>query len=146
MADTANRDPTVLVVEDDPNIRRMITTSLTIAGYQSREAPNGRQALEIMRDGGADVVVLDLMLPEVNGWEVLSERAKDPLLRDIAVIVISASREPAIADAVTKGICAFLPKPFELQALLALVGSCVRAGAHAPNLSPPRLLDTRGDD
>lgn len=146
MADATPRDATVLVVEDDPNIRRMITTSLTIAGYKSREAPNGRQALQIMRDGGADVVVLDLMLPEVNGWEVLSERSKDPLLKDIAVIVISASREPAIADAVTKGICAFLPKPFELQALMALIGTCVKSGSAAPSASPPRLFDTRGDD
>src|SRR6266542_14137 len=114
----------VLVVDDDPNIRKMIIAALRREGYEFSEAPNGKEALEIMRARRPDVVVLDLMMPIVSGWEVLQERENDPELRQIPVIIVSATRAPEIATAVDKGICAFLPKPFDIAALSALVRSC----------------------
>ena len=68
----------VLVVDDDPNIRKMIIAALRREGYEFAEAPNGKEALEIMRAQRPDVVVLDLMMPIVSGWEVLQERENDP--------------------------------------------------------------------
>jgi CheY-like chemotaxis protein len=115
----------VLVVDDDPNIRKMIIAALRREGYEFAEAPNGKEALEIMRARRPDVVVLDLMMPIVSGWEVLQERENDPELRQIPVIIVSATRAPEIATAVDKGICAFLPKPFDIAALSALVRSCL---------------------
>ncbi|HEY6136893.1 MAG TPA: response regulator [Thermoanaerobaculia bacterium] len=115
----------VLVVDDDPNIRRMIIAALRREGYQFAEAPNGKDALDIMRAQHPSVVVLDLMMPVVSGWEVLQQRETEPDLRQIPVIVVSASRGPEIAHAVDKGICAFLPKPFDISALSALVRSCL---------------------
>ncbi len=115
----------VLVVDDDPNIRKMIIAALRREGYEFAEAPNGKEALEIMRAQRPDVVVLDLMMPIVSGWEVLQERENDPELRQIPVIIVSATRAPEIATAVDKGICAFLPKPFDIAALSALVRSCL---------------------
>lgn len=107
--------PCVLVVDDDAAIRRLIMASLSRSGYVVCEAKNGREALEEMRAGRSDLVVLDLMMPEMNGWEVLAVRATDEALRRIPVIVISANRGPAIAEAVANGICALLPKPFDLD-------------------------------
>jgi CheY-like chemotaxis protein len=115
----------VLVVDDDPNIRRMIIAALKRDGYAFSEAPNGKDALDIMRSEHPSVVVLDLMMPVLSGWEVLRERENDPSLRNIPVIVVSANRAPEIATAVDKGICAFLPKPFDIAALSALVRSCL---------------------
>ena len=115
----------VLVVDDDPNIRKMIIAALRREGYEFAEAPNGKEALEIMRAQRPDVVVLDLMMAIVSGWEVLQERENDPELRQIPVIIVSATRAPEIATAVDKGICAFLPKPFDIAALSALVRSCL---------------------
>src|SRR6266540_4654694 len=115
----------VLVVDDDPNIRKMIIAALRREGYDFSEAPNGKDALEIMRNEHPSVVVLDLMMPIVSGWEVLQERAKDPALQQIPVIIVSANRAPEIAAAVDKGICAFLPKPFDINVLNALVRSCL---------------------
>ena len=115
----------ILVVDDDPNIRKMIIAALRREGYDFAEAPNGREALDIMRAQHPSVVVLDLMMPIVSGWEVLQERANDPEIRDIPVIIVSASRSPEIATAVDKGICAFLPKPFDISTLSALVRSCL---------------------
>lgn len=116
----------VLVVDDDPSIRRLIVATLKRDHYEFLEAPNGRDALELMRRENPDVVVLDLMMPILSGWDVLQERLRDPVLMKIPVIIISANREPELASAVDKGICAFLPKPFDINALTALVRSCVR--------------------
>jgi CheY-like chemotaxis protein len=118
----------VLVVDDDPNIRKMIMAALRREGYEFAEAGNGKEALEAMRSQRPDVVVLDLMMPILSGWDVLQEREKEPELQTIPVIVISANRAPEVARAVDKGICAFLPKPFDIGALSALVKSCVDPG------------------
>ena len=120
----------VLVVDDDPNIRKMIIAPLRREGYEFAEAPNGKEALEIMRAQRPDVVVLDLMMPIVSGWEVLQERENDPEPRQIPVIIVSATRAPEIATAVDKGICAFLPKPFDIAALSALVRSCLPSASN----------------
>jgi CheY-like chemotaxis protein len=121
----ADRNFTVLVVDDDPNIRKMIVAALRRDGYDFLEAPNGREALDVMRASHPDVVVLDLMMPVLSGWDVLRERADDAELKSIPVIIISANRDPEVATAVAQGICAFLPKPFDIGALSALVRSCI---------------------
>jgi CheY-like chemotaxis protein len=128
-----DRSFSVLVVDDDPSIRKMMIAALKRDGplYTFAEAGNGRDALELMRDQLPDVVVLDLMMPLVSGWDVLRERAGDAELRKIPVIVVSANRDPEVAVAVQSGICAFLPKPFDIGALSALVRSCI-----TPTVSP----------
>jgi CheY-like chemotaxis protein len=122
-----SRPFSVLVVDDDPSIRKMIIAALRRDGYSFLEAPNGRDALDLMRSEAPDVVVLDLMMPILSGWDVLRERQEDAHLLKIPVIVISANRDPEVATAVNAGICAFLPKPFDIGALSALVRSCVPA-------------------
>jgi CheY-like chemotaxis protein len=117
--------PCILVVDDDVSIRKLIVTSLRREGYKLTEAQNGREALDVMRGGDEDLVLLDLMMPEVSGWEVLRIRKDNPDLRRIPVIVISANHGPDVSEAVASGICALLPKPFELAALHALVRSCL---------------------
>lgn len=126
--DAVPHTPSVLVVDDDASIRGLIVAALRRDGYSFIEAPNGRDALDAMRHQHPDVVVLDLMMPIVSGWDVLRERQEDDELRRIPVIVVSANREPALIDAVDAGICAFLPKPFDIGALSALVKSCIPAG------------------
>ena len=121
----------VLVVDDDANIRRMVIAALRREGYSFLEAPNGREALDIMRADRPDVVVLDLMMPVVSGWDVLRERVEDDDLRRIPVIIVSANRDPEVATAMAQGICAFLPKPFDIGALSALVRSCIAAAPEA---------------
>jgi CheY-like chemotaxis protein len=120
-----DRRKCILVVDDDDSIRKLIGTTLKRSGYNVCEARNGREALEEMRAGNSDLVVLDLMMPEVSGWDVLKTRSTDETLRRIPVIVASANRGPEIAEAVKGGICALLPKPFELDSLRALVESCL---------------------
>jgi CheY-like chemotaxis protein len=141
----AGQKHAVLVVDDDPSIRKMIVASLRRQEqqYSFTEASNGREALDAMRSMHPDVVILDLMMPIMSGWDVLRDRARDEELRRIPVIVVSANRDPDLVTAVDAGICAFLPKPFDIAALAALVRSCVpatsapRAPEHRAPQSPP---------
>jgi CheY-like chemotaxis protein len=120
----------VLVVDDDPSIRRMIIAALRRDGYIFSEAANGKEALDSMRNDPPSVVVLDLMMPIVSGWDVLRERAAEPALLSIPVIIVSANRGPELAQAMDKGICAFLPKPFDISVLSSLVKSCLMPQHH----------------
>jgi CheY-like chemotaxis protein len=127
----SDRPPRVLVVDDDPHIRKLIIASLKRERYDFLEASNGRPALEAMRRGEVDVVILDLMMPEVSGWDVLEARVRDEKMKKIPVVVISANRDPEVARAFAQGIAAFLPKPFDINALNALVRSCIEQAAVA---------------
>ena len=118
----------VLIADDDPSIRRMLAASLGKEGYQTADACDGSEALEAMRAGEADLVLLDLMMPKVTGWEVLTERAAAPELGKIPVIVMTAEPAEGVAKIPGDGTCALLPKPFELKTLRALVKACL---AHA---------------
>lgn len=130
----------ILIAEDDPNIRRMLVVSLEREGYRAAEACNGREALLAMRAGQVDLVILDLMMPEVTGLEVLAERAGEAQLRRIPVIIITANRGDSVPAVSTDDICALLPKPFHLETLHALIRSCleqVADGVHPPLAAPP---------
>jgi len=100
------------------------------------EARNGREALFAMRVGSADVVIMDLMMPEVSGWEVLRARAAEPFLQRTPMIVMTAnsSREMA-ADFVGQDVYAVIGKPFDLEALLTAVTACV-TGPRTPIVAP----------
>ena len=138
MLEVAREDaPSVLVVDDDPAIRRLIASTLRRDGYKLTEAQNGREALDAMRQQPQDIVLLDLMMPEMSGWDVLRIRKNDPELLKIPIIVVTATNDPALAEAVTSNICALLPKPFDLSTLHALVRSCLehRHDEHGRHMS-----------
>jgi CheY-like chemotaxis protein len=116
----------VLIVDDDPGIRLLLIAFLRRRGFRLLEARNGREALAEMRTDHIDLVVMDLMMPEVSGWEVLRERAADPSLLRIPVIVFTAinSRE-ATTDVLDKHVYAVVAKPFDLEAFLTIVTTCL---------------------
>jgi CheY-like chemotaxis protein len=125
----------VLVVDDDPGIRRLLATVLRRRGFQLLEACNGREALTAMRGGKADVVVMDLMMPEVSGWDVLRERAVEPALMAIPMIVVTASSSPQLTDLLLdRQVYAVVAKPFDLDVLVAAVTACL-AHPHSPVLA-----------
>ena len=125
MENSDGKPACILVVDDDPSIRRLIVSTLRREGYSLTEAQNGREALDAMSRGTEDLVLLDLMMPEVTGWDVLRIRDATPALRRIPVIVITAHNGAALGEAVGRGICALLPKPFDITALQAIVRECL---------------------
>jgi CheY-like chemotaxis protein len=124
----------VLIVDDDACIRLLLVTLLRRAGFQLRQACNGKEALDEMRAGNADLVIMDLTMPEVSGWEVLRVRNVDPSLLRIPVIVVTAiNRNQATADVAGKRVSAVLGKPFDLDTLLTAVRTTLdSAGVPAP--------------
>ena len=108
----------VLVVDDDAEIRETLTHLLQAEGYTVLRAANGVQALEQLRAGHPNVMLLDLMMPVMSGWEVLEELGASGELESVPIIVVSAMCAP--------GARACLRKPVNLDELLAAVGSCCR--------------------
>ena len=126
------RNRCILVVDDDPGIRLLLVTFLRRRGFRLLEARDGNEALEAMRAGTPDLVILDLMMPDVSGWDVLRERAADPSLRRIPMIVVTAANSREVtAELVDKDVYAVVGKPFDLDALLVAVTTCLH-DPHAP--------------
>jgi CheY-like chemotaxis protein len=112
----------VLVVDDDTAIRSLITALLMEEGYTVAEATNGRRALTYLRvvEPRPCVVLLDLMMPDVTGWELLQEVQGDAVLGDIPLVVISAMGTFATARVLGAREC--LHKPVDLDEVVAVVG------------------------
>ena len=102
-----------------------------------KEARNGREALAEMRGSDISLVLLDLMMPDLSGWDVLAERAKELELQKIPVIVITASTGEKVTGVLDRGVCALLPKPFELRALMALVENCLEYPTNGESSEKP---------
>ncbi len=117
--------PALLVVDDIEDNRYTLIRRLNRQGYENVvEAENGRQALDLMRERAFDLVLLDIMMPEMDGYEMLEEVKSDPNLRDIPVIMISAIDEmDSVVKCIELGAEDYLPKPFNRTLLQARVGA-----------------------
>lgn len=111
---------TVLIAEDDDDAREILATVLTHAGYATVTASNGLEALSLLKRVIPSLIILDLRMPEMDGWALDREIKLDPRLRKIPVVVVSAF---AKLDTARSGIeaDAWLQKPVDLDALLELL-------------------------
>ena len=117
----------VLVVDDEPDITALVAYHLAKAGYRVSTAANGPDALKAAREERPDVVVLDLMLPGVPGYEVLAELRRRPETRDVGVILLTARRdEPDRIQGLTLGADDYLTKPFSPAELVLRVQALLR--------------------
>jgi CheY-like chemotaxis protein len=109
----------VLIVEDDADLREMMAQLLAIEGYRAQTVPNGLAALDYLRKGDfPEVILLDLMMPVMDGWEFRRRQREDPQLARVPVVVLSALDQSRAAD--LDG-AAFLKKPLDFDRLLQLV-------------------------
>ena len=128
------RKKRVLVVEDDPSIGLGLRINLETEGYEVTLADDGERGFELACSGNADIVLLDIMLPKRNGFEILDALRK----RGIATPVILLSARTEDIDKVTGlelGAEDYVAKPFSLAELLARVRAALRRGAPAPSRS-----------
>jgi CheY-like chemotaxis protein len=114
--------PCALVVDDERDLRENIAELLELEGWTTCTATNGREALEILGTQRPMVVLADLMMPVMNGWQLVEAMKRDDALRTIPVIVVSAHPDPP------QGVTV-VPKPFRVEQLLAMVATVTRNGA-----------------
>lgn len=117
--------PALLIVDDNEDNRYTLTRRLKREGYTNlTEAQNGRQALDLLSEARFDLVLLDIMMPVMSGYEVLEHIKSDMVLRDIPVIMISAVDEiDSIVRCIEAGAEDHLPKPFNASLLKARIGA-----------------------
>ena len=117
----------ILVVDDNRLNRLKLAHSLQQEGYTSATAEDGRQALEMVRAQPFDLVLLDIVMPEIDGYQVLELMKSDSHLRDIPVIVISALDEmESVVKGIKMGAEDYLPKPFDPVLLKARISACLQ--------------------
>jgi DNA-binding response OmpR family regulator len=105
--------PRVLIVEDEPHIVLSLEVLLERAGYETASATDGEQGLELIRRLRPDVIILDIMLPRRNGYDVCRAVTADPELRAIPVIMLSAKgQEVEVLKGLELGARAYITKPF----------------------------------
>ena len=112
----------VLIADDEPNIVMSLEFLMERAGYETRVAANGQEALDLAASFRPDLVLLDVMFPVKSGYEVCQQLKSQPATRGIKVVIISAKgRDVEVAKALELGADAYVTKPFSTRELVAKV-------------------------
>jgi DNA-binding response OmpR family regulator len=118
---------TILLIEDDPLSARLVDLILKSEGHHVIIAQDGLQGLKVAQETHLDLVLLDLMLPGIDGFEVLRQLRADPKTADLRVAIVSAKSQPADKErAAELGTDAYLTKPYRKVELLEVVRSLLR--------------------
>ncbi|MDX1933287.1 MAG: response regulator [Capsulimonadales bacterium] len=114
--------PRILAVDDEPNIMRLICVTLERRGYQVESAATGTQALDRIRKNRPDLLVSDVMMPEMDGFELVRTLRSDPDLTDLPIIMLTArGQDKDIMEGFRRGADMYLTKPFNPVELLSFV-------------------------
>jgi excisionase family DNA binding protein len=119
--------PLVLIVDDDARIREFVRVNLEMDGYTVREAGSADEGLAVLDDEPPDLILLDVMMPGVDGWEMLRRVHERHGMGSIPVIMFSGQADSSNDDAVARGAQGFLGKPFNPQDLIARTKELLRA-------------------
>ena len=130
----------ILIADDHPHGVELLEAYLGETPYQLRTATNGEETLKIVQEWRPDLVLLDIMMPRLSGFEVCKRMRQDPSTRDIGVIMITALDQPADVDrAVEAGTDDFLTKPINQGELLHRISALLKSRARTDDLH--RALD-----
>ena len=110
----------VCIIEDEPDIRETLREILETEGFNVRVAANGQEALNLLKQDGLrpGVILLDLMMPVMNGWEFIEAAKKDPTLSSIPILIMSAA---SLTNPIVETAEGFIRKPVEIEHLLKLL-------------------------
>ena len=115
---------TILVADDDPDILSIVSMSLETQGYTVYKATNGREAVDLAKQHHPDLVLMDMMMPIVSGYEAVAELKADAATRDITIVGLSAKAMATDMERATDiGIDGYITKPFRIAQVLTVVES-----------------------
>ncbi|MCU7816891.1 MAG: response regulator [Candidatus Thiodiazotropha sp. (ex Lucinoma kastoroae)] len=118
----------ILIVDDEPNIVLSVEYLMKREGYQVTTANDGQTALELLSETTPDLLILDVMMPRKNGFEVCSEIRADPTLSGLPILMLSAKgREAEIKKGVSLGADAYIAKPFSTHDLVNMVNKLLKS-------------------
>jgi DNA-binding response OmpR family regulator len=121
----------ILVVDDDENILNLEKTILEQKGFQVTTADGGAEALKVLADHNFDLILLDVMMPEVDGFTVCRKIKEDPRQKDIPVIFLTAKGGgEALAEGFESGAVMYINKPFTANKLLTIVNTMLESGTN----------------
>jgi CheY-like chemotaxis protein len=118
---TGDRSPRILVLDDEANIRELLTQEFAEAGYTVTTASNGREAVASVRAERPDLIVLDVMMPEMNGFDVAAVLKNDPATMDIPIVILSIVQDRERGFRL--GVDRYLTKPINTELLFKEVGA-----------------------
>ena len=131
--------PVILIADDDEDILELVRLRLTRSGYETVLARNGAEALEAARERKPDLALLDVSMPAMNGYEVTEALKRDPLTKDIPVILLTArAQQTDVARGFEAGADDYITKPFSPQALQIRVAAAL--GASVEHTSAQTML------
>jgi DNA-binding response OmpR family regulator len=120
----------VLLVDDDPVIVRLLEVNFRLGGFVVDGANRGEEALTKAADNRPDAIVLDVMMPGLDGYEVCSRLRADPELQGVPVVLLTArAQEDDVARGYALGVVEYVTKPFDPEALVATVRRALPRGA-----------------
>ncbi len=143
--------PRVVVIEDEPEMRRNIVRLLRLEGYDPAEASTGEAGLSLVRERRPDLVICDVMMPGIDGHEVLRAVRADPQLKSVPLIFLTARADKTdLRGGMNLGADDYITKPFSNEDLLAAVAARLQRAAQtsrpgfSPDFSSPEPLTTLG--
>jgi len=114
----------ILVADDDPDILSIVSMSLETQGYTVHKATNGREAVDLARQHHPDLILMDMMMPFVSGYEAVSELKADATTKEIVIVGLSAKAMATDMERATDvGIDGYITKPFRIAQVLTVVES-----------------------
>ncbi len=123
------KKPKLMVIEDDRDIINIIRINFELKGYDVYSCPKSSRGLAESLIELPDAIILDLLMPDKNGWEVLEELKFNPVTRDIPVIICSVMKQPrAIEKAKGMGAFSYVQKPFDTAELISVVEGAIFEG------------------
>jgi DNA-binding response OmpR family regulator len=131
---TDSQKPRILIVEDHPIIAELVETRLRIEGMEPVKCPGGREAMGIIKSQALDAIILDIMMPDVDGYEVLRYVRSQPATRTLPVIFLTAKSTPAdIEKGLAMGANYYITKPFSGLDLVRKVRICLEERRATPD-------------
>ncbi|HYP24253.1 MAG TPA: response regulator [Actinomycetota bacterium] len=111
----------VLVADDEPALRKLLKTNMELEGYETLEASNGAEVLQCVERDNPDIILLDIMMPVMDGWEVMTALAANPEYEQKVILVSAKASDDAQLQGWELGADEYITKPFDLESLLQRV-------------------------